>query len=220
MAEPRPQSAAVARHRRTSYLLRIGIGVLCAAVLGGVGTAATVYYRPTGSVGATGQDLARDERIDRAARGDARATPSVSASPSPTASASPVAPVPAQATTPAPATTTAKPVAPAVPAGCSSYTGNRRIGCSLLPTFGFSTAEMPALEKLWTHESNWNQYARNPSSGAYGIPQALPGTKMATAGSDWETNPATQIKWGLSYIKSRYGTPTRAWSFWQANNWY
>ncbi|WP_405612932.1 lytic transglycosylase domain-containing protein [Streptomyces sp. NBC_01511] len=70
------------------------------------------------------------------------------------------------------------------------------------------------------HESTWNYKAQNPSSGAYGLVQALPGTKMASAGADWQTNPATQIKWGLNYMNDRYGSPCGAWSFWQANNWY
>ncbi|TRV79419.1 lytic transglycosylase domain-containing protein [Streptomyces sp. 130] len=70
-------------------------------------------------------------------------------------------------------------------------------------------------------ESSWNYRASNPSSGAYGLVQALPGSKMASAGADWMTNPATQIKWGLSYMNSsRYGSPCAAWSFWQANHWY
>ncbi|MEV0776270.1 transglycosylase SLT domain-containing protein [Streptomyces sp. NPDC050433] len=70
------------------------------------------------------------------------------------------------------------------------------------------------------HESTWNYKAQNPSSGAYGLVQALPGSKMASAGADWQTNPATQIKWGLNYMNDRYGSPCGAWSFWQANNWY
>ncbi|MER5361881.1 lytic transglycosylase domain-containing protein [Streptomyces sp. NPDC002785] len=70
-------------------------------------------------------------------------------------------------------------------------------------------------------ESTWNYRASNPSSGAYGLVQALPGSKMSSAGADWQTNPATQIKWGLSYMNSgRYGSPCAAWSFWQANHWY
>jgi hypothetical protein len=77
-----------------------------------------------------------------------------------------------------------------------------------------------SLDQLWTHESHWDPTARNPSSGAHGIPQALPGSKMASAGADWETNAATQIAWGLSYISARYGNPCQAWSFWQNNNWY
>ncbi|MEV6331741.1 transglycosylase SLT domain-containing protein [Streptomyces sp. NPDC051909] len=70
------------------------------------------------------------------------------------------------------------------------------------------------------HESGWNYRATNPSSGAYGLVQALPGSKMSSAGADWQTNPATQIKWGLSYMDGRYGSPCGAWSFWQANRWY
>ncbi|MBB4897222.1 aggregation-promoting factor C-terminal-like domain-containing protein [Streptomyces griseomycini] len=70
------------------------------------------------------------------------------------------------------------------------------------------------------HESTWNYRAVNPSSGAYGLVQALPGSKMASAGADWQTNPATQIKWGLNYMNDRYGSPCGAWSFWQANHWY
>ncbi|GAA3297197.1 aggregation-promoting factor C-terminal-like domain-containing protein [Streptomyces cinereospinus] len=70
------------------------------------------------------------------------------------------------------------------------------------------------------HESDWNYQAVNPSSGAYGLFQALPGSKMVSAGADWQTNPATQIKWGLNYMNERYGSPCGAWSFWQANHWY
>ncbi|MEV5004709.1 transglycosylase SLT domain-containing protein [Streptomyces sp. NPDC093064] len=70
------------------------------------------------------------------------------------------------------------------------------------------------------HESSWNYRAVNPSSGAYGLFQALPGSKMSSVGADWQTNPATQIKWGLNYMDSRYGSPCDAWNFWQANHWY
>ncbi|SFB88901.1 Transglycosylase SLT domain-containing protein [Streptomyces aidingensis] len=70
------------------------------------------------------------------------------------------------------------------------------------------------------HESGWDHTATNPYSGAYGLMQALPGSKMASAGADWQTNPATQLKWGLNYMNDRYGSPCGAWEFWQANNWY
>lgn len=83
-----------------------------------------------------------------------------------------------------------------------------------------SDEQWQALENLWTRESGWNYKAENPSSGAYGIPQSLPGSKMAAAGKDWRTNPETQIRWGLDYIKARYGGPKRAWAFFQANDWY
>ncbi|WP_254811802.1 transglycosylase SLT domain-containing protein [Streptomyces cavourensis] len=80
--------------------------------------------------------------------------------------------------------------------------------------------QFQCFSNIVNHESTWNYRAVNPSSGAYGLMQALPGHKMSSAGADWQTNPATQIKWGLSYMDSRYGSPCGAWSFWQANNWY
>ena len=83
-----------------------------------------------------------------------------------------------------------------------------------------SAAQYNAFSKIVEHESGWNVTATNSSSGAYGLVQALPGSKMSSAGSDWKTNAATQIKWGLDYMNSRYGSPTAAWSFWQSNGWY
>jgi hypothetical protein len=92
---------------------------------------------------------------------------------------------------------------------------------ALLPKFGFSApAQYPCLNDIWTRESGWRYNAENGESGAYGIPQALPGDKMASAGPDWETNVTTQIDWGLGYIQGRYGTPCGAWSFWEAHGWY
>ncbi|MFI0351546.1 lytic transglycosylase domain-containing protein [Actinomadura sp. 9N407] len=76
------------------------------------------------------------------------------------------------------------------------------------------------LQKLWNKESHWNYKAANPSSGAYGIPQALPGSKMASEGADWKTNYKTQIRWGLGYIDNRYGTPCKAWGHSQDVGWY
>ena len=73
---------------------------------------------------------------------------------------------------------------------------------------------------LWNRESHWNYKSHNKSSGAHGIPQALPGSKMAKVGTDWMTNPVTQIRWGLGYIKGRYGTPCGAWSHFRSHNWY
>ena len=91
---------------------------------------------------------------------------------------------------------------------------------ALLPTFGFDSSQMSCLVPLWMGESGWRWNAENASSGAYGIPQALPGSKMATAGGDWQSNPVTQIKWGLGYIAERYGSPCGAWGFKQSNGWY
>jgi hypothetical protein len=96
----------------------------------------------------------------------------------------------------------------------------QHIGYAMLPQFGFNqTTEWTCLLKLWNQESGWRYDAENPS-GAYGIPQALPGSRMASAGSDWQTNPATQIKWGLGYIVQRYATPCGAWDHEVADGWY
>lgn len=96
----------------------------------------------------------------------------------------------------------------------------KAVAALLVAERGWSDSQFGCLVKLWTKESNWRWNADNPSSSAYGIPQALPGSKMASAGSDWRTNPATQIKWGLGYIASRYGSPCSAWSHSVAHNWY
>jgi hypothetical protein len=91
---------------------------------------------------------------------------------------------------------------------------------NMMSSFGFNPkTEFSCLNNIWTRESGWRYDAAN-ASGAYGIPQALPGSKMASAGADWQTNPATQIRWGLGYIKSVYGTPCNAWAFWQGHNYY
>ncbi|MFH0174668.1 transglycosylase SLT domain-containing protein [Streptomyces cacaoi] len=82
------------------------------------------------------------------------------------------------------------------------------------------SGQFQCFSNIVDHESSWNYHAVNASSGAYGLFQALPAGKYASAGSDWQTNPATQIKWGLNYMDSRYGSPCEAWSFWQANHWY
>lgn len=90
---------------------------------------------------------------------------------------------------------------------------------SQLPRYGWSSSQFGCLDKLWTRESEWKYTAANPS-GAYGIPQALPGSKMASAGADWRTNPFTQIRWGLGYIKGLYHTPCAALAHSDAYNYY
>jgi hypothetical protein len=99
-----------------------------------------------------------------------------------------------------------------IPASCSEFSGNRKIGCAMMLEAGFGIDQFPCLNKLWDKESGWNERAKNPSSGAYGIPQAYPGKKMSSSGSDWQSNAATQIDWGLGYIKGRYSTPCGAWN--------
>jgi hypothetical protein len=93
------------------------------------------------------------------------------------------------------------------------------IAYGLLSSYGFSTDQWGCLDDLWQQESGWRYNAENPS-GAYGIPQALPGSKMASAGPDWQTDPTTQINWGLGYIKNQYGSPCNAWAHEEADGWY
>ena len=105
--------------------------------------------------------------------------------------------------------------------GYDPTTDPREIARQLMAnTYGWGDAQFQCFDNIIMHESKWSITATNPSSGAYGIPQALPGSKMATAGADWKTNPATQIKWALSYVKARYSTPCGAWSFKSAHGWY
>ncbi len=94
------------------------------------------------------------------------------------------------------------------------------IAYDMVKARGWGDGEFSCLVALWNKESGWRVNAYNASSGAYGIPQSLPGDKMASAGADWQTNPATQITWGLGYIQGRYGTPCGAWGHSQATGWY
>jgi len=96
----------------------------------------------------------------------------------------------------------------------------KEVAMNLLGDHGWSQSQFSCLEKLWNKESRWKVNADNPTSSAYGIPQALPGNRMAAYGSDWRTNPVTQIKWGLDYIDATYGSPCSAWSHSQAKGWY
>lgn len=106
-------------------------------------------------------------------------------------------------------------VATAVPAGSAQEIAHAKVLGR-----GWGEDQFSCLVTLWNRESHWNAYARNPYSGAYGIPQALPGSKMASAGADWATNPATQIEWGLGYISGRYGTPCGALGHSYSVGWY
>jgi hypothetical protein len=97
----------------------------------------------------------------------------------------------------------------------------KQIAWKMLRHFHWSAArQYPSLNRLWARESGWNVHALNPSSGAAGIPQAVPGSKMASAGPNWRTNARTQIRWGLRYIRDRYGSPRRAWRHETAVGWY
>ena len=115
----------------------------------------------------------------------------------------------------------------ATPAGAVSHGAMSsgpavRLGYRMAAGYGWHGSQDTCLNELWTHESGWRWNAQNPTSPAYGIPQADPGDKMAAAGSDWQTNPVTQIRWGLTYIRDNYHTPCGAWSFEMSHypNWY
>jgi hypothetical protein len=108
----------------------------------------------------------------------------------------------------------------AQPATSAPSGSPQQIAEQMLSQFGWSSSQFSCLQPLWALESGWNIYASNPSSGAYGIPQALPGSKMASAGPDWQSDAATQIRWGLSYIQGTYGSPCAAWSHEEADGWY
>lgn len=112
------------------------------------------------------------------------------------------------------------PTASRAKARVSASMAPRAVGRALVAEKGWSAAQFTCLDKLWTKESNWTTTADNPTSSAYGIPQALPGKRMASHGKNWRTDAATQIRWGLDYIDDRYGTPCKAWSHSRAKNWY
>jgi hypothetical protein len=99
--------------------------------------------------------------------------------------------------------------------------GAKKVAKSILvEEYGFAEKEYKCLNQLWTQESNWNYKSRNKKSGAHGIPQALPASKMNVVSTDWRTNPVTQIRWGLRYISIRYETPCKAWAKHKRSNWY
>lgn len=97
---------------------------------------------------------------------------------------------------------------------------NRALGYKLMREFGAAPDQWQYLDALWQRESGWNHLAQNPTSSAYGIPQSLPGEKMAVVAPDWRTNPETQITWGLAYIAARYGNPQGAWAHSERVGWY
>jgi len=104
---------------------------------------------------------------------------------------------------------------PSEPSGSPQQVAEQMLG-----QFDWSGSQFSCLQPLWERESGWSVTAENPSSGAYGIPQALSGSLMASAGPDWQTDAATQIRWGLTYIQGRYGSPCGAWAHEEADGWY
>jgi hypothetical protein len=113
-----------------------------------------------------------------------------------------------------PPATVAQPVVRSAPSGPPQQIAQQMLDAAA------QGGQFSCLDSLWSRESGWNVSASNPGTGAYGIPQALPGAKMASAGADWQTDAATQIRWGLSYIDSLYGSACGAWSHEEADGWY
>ena len=110
---------------------------------------------------------------------------------------------------------------PARQAAVTTPSGSpEQIAEQMLGQFGWSSSQFSCLQPLWERESGWSVTAENPTSGAYGIPQSLPASQMSSAGADWQTDAATQIRWGLTYIQGRYGSPCGAWAHEESNGWY
>jgi len=214
-------SLRTARNRKSSQLTlalagsvvavaAFASGATGAALAGPAGPSVAPHAAavPAGPVGATGHAATGHTAAGRAAASQASAA----------GTASPVDPV-----------SLVSPASLISPAGAArgsvvllaAARTPRQIARAMLPKFHWSAArQFKYLNWLWERESGWNRYAYNPYSGAYGIPQALPGSKMASAGPNWRSNAATQIRWGLRYIKARYGSPRRAWNHSQATGWY
>ncbi|WP_317452467.1 transglycosylase SLT domain-containing protein [Streptomyces sp. CBMA29] len=165
----------------------------------------------------------------------ARHTPSAAPTPLPPAPEPRATPSPPRPTVSRPATASAAPTAPptaearveaerdASQAANRDYTRRATTSSGSAQDYARSLMSSPnfsCFSAVVERESGWSVTAQNPSSGAYGLMQALPGSKMASAGPDWKTSAATQIRWGLGYMNSRYGSPCGAWSFWQAHGWY
>lgn len=240
MPDSRNQSRSVARHRgeparrnkSRSTLRRAASNLGTGQRMAVVASVVAVFLGAGAASQAAGQAInAQDmSRSSDSRAASHSATPSATATPSASASAKPSAtPVPSQAAAPAPAAIApqaaapaapAAPASPAAPVALDDPSGAQAYAASLLPSYGWGQGEMSALITLWNKESDWRTTATNASSGAYGIGQSLPGEKMASEGADWQTNYQTQIRWGLNYIKERYGSPSAAWSFHLANNWY
>jgi hypothetical protein len=212
---------------RVGWYRVLAVVLLVGAVAGGVSAAADrSTQRPAVASGAVPDQAAEQKQpadaqraeAERAARHDAqRKAEEAAASAAETAKATAK---PSSSPTPKPSTSTSpaprKPLPP-IPASCAVYSGNKAIGCAAVLNAGWNLQEMGCLEKLWDKESHWNPLAHNSSSGAHGIPQALPGSRM---GPGWQSDPVVQINWGIGYIKGRYDRPCVAWAHSQSTGWY
>ncbi|WP_243392023.1 lytic transglycosylase domain-containing protein [Rathayibacter rathayi] len=185
------------------------------------GAVASPYYQaPARFNGDVAQRLVVADAAARTVQRDsfgAEAKPKPIPSPEPTPAAVQPAPAAAEQEESSSSAPAAVPVARAAAPDPGSA---KAIAYDMIVQRGWADSEYDCLVLLWNRESGWNVYAENKSSGAYGIPQALPGSKMATVGSDWASNASTQITWGLGYISGRYGSPCGAWGHSQSLGWY
>lgn len=221
--------------RTTIVLCGLAAAATSAAVAGGVvldspTVAAAADLKPVSPATEITRttDLSRSEDRAAATAADKAAhAPAASQSPSPAAKPPAAVPPAVAPRAAAPSVDPAKAAALAAAAEVAAVTQTENVGggdpkaiaSALLSSFGWSGSQFGCLESLWNRESGWRTTAANPS-GAYGIPQALPGSKMASAGPNWQTDAETQIKWGLGYIAGRYGSPCAAWGHSQATGWY
>jgi hypothetical protein len=218
--------AAIAVHKHKIAVTAASCTAVTGAVVGALSATATSAHAATIPVTQrTVSNAAVHVAAHEIAAADAPARPSAKLiNEKPAVVAKPPAPEkkaagPRHSDAPAPAPATTKPAAPAPVvttlseqyAGLSAY----QIAQQIVPS-----GEFGCFDWIVSRESGWSVTATNPSSGAYGLGQALPGSKMASAGSDWQTNPVTQIKWTLGYMDERYGSPCAAQSFWESHNWY
>ena len=181
----------------------------------------TYRLRDTQAELAAARWQAAQERAARAAKraAAARAAQAAARSAQAAARSAQAAARSAQAAAHAAAQPTASQSAQTAPPAAAPSGSAQQIAAAMLGSFGWSSSQFSCLDSLWERESGWSVTAANPD-GAYGIPQALPGAKMASAGPDWQTDAATQIRWGLEYIKSMYGSPCGAWDHELATGWY
>ncbi|QCB95573.1 hypothetical protein E5206_00365 [Arthrobacter sp. PAMC25564] len=228
-AEPAKPASALSRFAAGigSTGRRAAVVTAACAVLIGVGAAGQAADTARWNASATGATSAEEsipsadplpklnfEKVQIAAQPVAPASGSIAPQSSEVKPAEAPAPTPAPAPAAAPAPAPAPPVAVDDPAGAQAYAAVQ------VGSYGWAPGEMQCLMKLWTRESDWRTTATNASSGAYGVVQALPAEKMASAGADYLTSYRTQINWGLTYVKTRYGSPCGALNFHYANNWY
>ncbi|WP_249028222.1 lytic transglycosylase domain-containing protein [Rathayibacter tritici] len=188
------------------------------------GAVASPYYQaPARFNGDAAQRLVVADAAERTVQRDsfgAEAKPKPTPTPTPTPAAIPAQAQPAPGGVEEESGSSAQAAAPVARAAAPDPGSAKAIAYDMIVQRGWADSEYDCLVLLWNRESGWNVYAENKSSGAYGIPQALPGSKMATSGSDWATNASTQIVWGIDYISGRYGSPCGAWGHSQSLGWY